>query len=41
MGREAIEGAVQGKQYGLENKDNNEALKMINDFDWLRERFGR
>jgi len=41
FGREAIEGAVQGKQYGLGNKDNNEALKMINDFDWLRERFGR
>ena len=41
FGRQAIEGAVQGKQYGLENKDNNEALKMINDFDWLRERFGR
>ena len=41
FGREAIEGAVQGKQYGLENKDNNESLKMINDFDWLRERFGR
>jgi hypothetical protein len=41
FGREAIEGAVQGKQYGLENKDNNEALKMINDFDWLRESFGR
>ncbi len=41
FGREAIEGAVQGKQYGLENKDKNEALKMINDFDWLRERFGR
>ena len=41
FGREAIEGAVQGKQYGLENKDNNEELKMINDFDWLREKFGR
>ena len=41
FGREAIEGAVQGKHYGLENKDNNEALKMINDFDWLREKFGR
>jgi hypothetical protein len=41
FGREAIEGAVQGKQYGLENKDNNESLKLINDFDWLRERFGR
>lgn len=40
-GREAIEGAVQGKQYGLENKDSNKALQMINDFDWLRERFGR
>jgi len=41
FGREAIEGAIQGKQHGLENKDNNEALKLINDFDWLRERFGR
>ena len=41
FGRDAIEGAVQGKQYGLENKDNNEALKIINNFDWLRERFGR
>ena len=39
FGREAIEGAVQGKQYGSENKDNNEALKMINDFDWLHEQF--
>jgi hypothetical protein len=37
FGREAIKGAVQGKQYGLEHKDNNEALKMINDFDWLHE----
>lgn len=40
-GKEAIEGALQGKQYGLQNKDNNAALKMINDFDWLREQFGR
>jgi hypothetical protein len=39
FGREAIEGAVQGKQYGSENKDNNEALKMINDFEWLHEQF--
>jgi len=41
FGKEVIEGAVQGKQYGLQNKDNNEALKMINDFDWLREQFER
>ena len=41
FGKEVIGGAVQGKQYGLQNKDNNEALKMINDFDWLREQFER
>ncbi len=32
-------GAIAGKQYGLENKDNKEALKKINDFDWLQQKF--
>jgi hypothetical protein len=38
---DVLTGAQEGRKYGLENKDNNEALKLINDFDWLRERFGR
>lgn len=31
----AIAGAKQGKHYGETNKDDVEALKKINDFDWL------
>lgn len=37
FGQEAIAGAIAGKQYGSANKDNLEALKKINDFDWLKE----
>ena len=38
-GRFAISGALIGKQYGLENKNNPSALVKINDFDWLKEQF--
>ena len=31
--------SLEGKAYGLENKDNTEALNKINDFEWLREQF--
>lgn len=31
----SIRGAVLGRQYGEQNKDNIEALKKINDFEWL------
>jgi hypothetical protein len=34
-----LKGALEGKAYGLENKDNVEALTKINDFEWLREQF--
>jgi len=37
--KEAISGAVAGKQYGTENKNNLEALKRVNDFEWLYDRF--
>jgi hypothetical protein len=33
-------GAKQGKQYGEENMDNQEKLNLINDFNWLRKKFG-
>lgn len=35
----AIAGALAGRTYGTENKDNTDALKKINDFDWLKEQF--
>lgn len=38
-GEYAIEGANQGKKYGEENIGNLKALSMINDFNWLRNKF--
>jgi hypothetical protein len=38
-GNFAIDGAIAGTEYGNANKDNLEALKKINDFDWLKEQF--
>jgi hypothetical protein len=35
----AIQGARAGRMYGVANQDNIEALRMINDFEWLKERF--
>jgi hypothetical protein len=36
---DAIAGAIAGREYGTANKDNAEALKKINDFEWLKARF--
>ena len=30
---------IMGRDYGLANRTNLEALSKINDFDWLKERF--
>lgn len=38
-GSYAISGAIAGRHYGLENKGNLEALKKINDFEWLDKKF--
>jgi hypothetical protein len=35
----ALEGAIQGKAYGLECMSNKSNLSLINDFEWLRSRF--
>jgi hypothetical protein len=35
----AIAGAIAGQEYGTLHKDNVDALKKINDFDWLQEQF--
>ena len=37
---EAKRGAEEGKVYGSENSANVDALKLINDFDWLKKQFG-
>ena len=39
FGEYAISGANAGKQYGLENVGNYDALSKINDFDWLLSTF--
>ena len=38
-GEYAIRGAREGAAYGAANQGNTEALKKINDFDWLKEKF--
>lgn len=39
FGRYCLKGALEGKAYGEEHKDDTEALNKINDFEWLREQF--
>lgn len=39
FGKYAIEGARAGQEYGDQNKNNIDALKKINDFEWLKEKF--
>ena len=39
FGELAIAGAKAGSEYGTLNRDNLEALKKINDFDWLKRKF--
>jgi len=36
---DAQQGAIAGKAYGSEHKNDSEALSKINDFDWLQEKF--
>jgi hypothetical protein len=36
---ESLKGARAGEQFGRENKDNQEALKKINDFVWLKNQY--
>lgn len=38
-GEFAVKGAIMGRDYGLRNKENLEALRKINDFDWLKREF--
>jgi hypothetical protein len=38
-GSYAIKGALAGKAYALVNFENTDKLKLINDFEWLKQRF--
>lgn len=38
-GEATIAGAIAGRAFGTENKDNANELKKINDFEWLHENF--
>jgi hypothetical protein len=38
-GSYAVKGALAGKAYALANIENTDKLKLINDFEWLKERF--
>jgi hypothetical protein len=38
-GEYAVAGAIAGRQYGTEHKNNLEALRKINDFNWLEVTF--
>jgi hypothetical protein len=39
FGEFAIAGACAGRRYGTDNANGTDALKLINDFDWLKEQF--
>ena len=38
-GQFAIDGAKMGMEFGIKNKGNISKLKLINDFEWLKEQF--
>jgi hypothetical protein len=40
-GQYIIAGAIAGRRYGLDNKDNPSGLKMINDWNWLESQFNQ
>jgi len=41
FGKYCIQGAIQGKKYGEQFFDNIEKLKLINDYEWMRNEFNK
>jgi len=41
FGEFSIKGGIAGREYGKANTGNIEALRKINDFDWLKEQYGK
>jgi cellulose synthase/poly-beta-1,6-N-acetylglucosamine synthase-like glycosyltransferase len=40
-GKYVLEGAVMGRAFGIQNKNNIERLKLVNDFDWLKNQYDK
>ena len=40
-GEFALQGAALGKQYGLDNFNNLDALKLINNYEWMKNEFDK
>jgi len=40
-GEYALHGAALGKQYGLDNFNNLDALKLINNYEWMKNEFDK
>lgn len=40
-GEYALHGAIAGQQYGLDNFDNLPALKLINNYEWMKNEFDK
>jgi len=41
FGKHCIQGAIQGKKYGLKFAENSASLKLINDYDWMKNEFNK
>lgn len=41
FGKHCITGALEGKKYGLSSADDTTKLKLINDYEWMRNEFNR
>lgn len=41
FGSYCIAGAIQGKKYGIKFFDDKEKLKLINDYEWMKNEFNR
>jgi len=41
FGEQSLIGARQGKKYGLQYQDDDVALKMINDYEWMQNEFNK
>jgi hypothetical protein len=41
FGEQSLIGAQQGKKYGLQYQDDDVALKMINDYEWMQNEFNK
>jgi len=41
FGKQCIAGAIQGEKYGLLHINDEISLKLINDYEWMRNEFNK